>query len=147
MKRLLFVFVGVFLSCSVTVVAADTEGFLSSGSNPSTAPAFDRIFEQAKEEGGVSPFFFQEKMYGEGLEPVLRSHSSVQELVDRFFSEDFDPIPLEDNGDVSLPFFSEEGAEDSDGLGSFTGEDWLWSPGAYGGDAWSSPQVWGDTGQ
>ncbi|MDY6954220.1 MAG: hypothetical protein SWE60_22165 [Thermodesulfobacteriota bacterium] len=146
MKGLLFVLVGVFLSCSVTVVAADTDGFLGSDSNPSTAPAFDRIFEQAKEGGGSPPLLFQKKMYGEEAS-VLRSHSSVQELVDRFFSEDFDPLPLEENGDDSLPFFSEEGAEESDGLGSFMGDDWLWSPGAYGGDTWSGPQVWDDTGQ
>jgi hypothetical protein len=168
MKRFLIAFAGVFLACSVTVVAADTEGPLGLDSNPATSSAFDRIFAQAKEEGGIPPFFFQERTDSAGLEPFFQQgfpahtgwpHSSVQDLVDRFFSEEFDPTPYTDvaedgasdteggaNGDDFLPFFSENGADqDSEGLNPFTQQNWLWSPGASSGDAWFSPEGWGST--
>ncbi|MDY6837856.1 MAG: hypothetical protein SWH78_07770 [Thermodesulfobacteriota bacterium] len=177
MQKFLVIFVGVFLSWSLTVVAADTEGFFGPDGNPATAPAFDRIFAQAKEGGGVIPSFFQERMHGQGLERFLDDgvpayvgwpHSNVQALVDRFFSEDFDPSPYtglaedgtsdtegEDKGDLSLPFFSEEAVgwqappedQGNGGLDAWMEQDWLWSPGASGGDTWYSPEGWGDTGQ
>lgn len=172
MKRLLVVFVGILLSQSMTVVAADTEGFIDRNNNSTTGPAFDQIFAQAKAQGGMTPLFFQRGMDGGGLEAILRqglpayggqAHSGAQALVDRFFSEDFDPTAYtdltedeasgtegEDNGDLPLPFFSaEEGDsedQDSGGLDAWiVEEDWLWSRGAYGGDTWYAPRVWGDT--
>jgi len=166
MKRLLVVFVVVFLSHSLTVVAADTEGFVGADRNPGTFPAFDQIFAQAKEQGGISPLFFHGGMDGGGLETAFhqglpayagQQHSGVQALVDKFFSEDFDPTPYteltedgasgtegEDNGDASLPFFSQqEGNQGSEELDAFMGQNWLWSPGAYGGGTWFNPEGWG----
>jgi hypothetical protein len=156
MKKSLFVFVVVFLSYSLTVVAADTEGFFGAHGNAITVPSFDQIFARAKEQGGISPLFFQGLPASAG-----QPRSGVQALVDKFFSEDFEPTPYaelgeegasgaegEDNGDAALPFFSEPDVnQDSGGLDTFMGQNWLWSPGAYGSGSWFNPEGWGSTGQ